>query len=444
MTGLWANVDPMEVAHIDVWRRDPERFWDFYGQRFAILDGKRPNGAHRAIAELERRGLVSGVVTQNIDGLHALAGSYSDRGPRVDPDRLVPGLRRVLLAGRDPRAVPAPAVRLRRGPEAGCRALRRAAARAGDAAGDRAGDDRRPDARGRLLAWRSGRSPACPRTRCAPGGKLAIVTMGETPYDRYAEVKLSGDVVARARGGRRRARSLGGVEGAGAQRGFEAGERGGDDLDARRLEAALAGGEGRGADRVEVAAELFEAVGEVAVGDPAGELGDRGRQRSLKLKCSFRVAAAVEIAAGAQGELLAGERDVAGGEQRREPLGRAVLGAAAGARRLGLARARAPRSTCPSASSPPVPTPARTTCARPGSGTDGSAAETRWAERKRARQPSARRRHVLVVRGPGPRRRRSPSRASPGTVPAGGARRARRRGASASVTTTTSWTSSPA
>ena len=57
MTGLWANVDPMEVAHISVWRRDPERFWSFYGQRFAILDGKQPNGAHRAVAELERRGL---------------------------------------------------------------------------------------------------------------------------------------------------------------------------------------------------------------------------------------------------------------------------------------------------------------------------------------------------------------------------------------------------
>ena len=75
MTGLWANVDPMEVAHISVWRRDPERFWSFYGQRFAILDGKEPNGAHRAVAELERRGLVSGVITQNIDGLHAAAGS---------------------------------------------------------------------------------------------------------------------------------------------------------------------------------------------------------------------------------------------------------------------------------------------------------------------------------------------------------------------------------
>src|SRR5919204_551036 len=74
-TGLWANVDPMEVAHISVWRRDPGRFWGFYGRRFAMLDGKRPNGAHRALAELERRGLLAGLITQNIDGLHAAAGT---------------------------------------------------------------------------------------------------------------------------------------------------------------------------------------------------------------------------------------------------------------------------------------------------------------------------------------------------------------------------------
>ena len=104
MTGLWANVDPMEVAHISVWRRDPERFWSFYGQRFAILDGKQPNGAHRAVAELERRGLVSGVITQNIDGLHARGGLGADRGPRVDPHGLVPAVRGVVLAGRDPGA----------------------------------------------------------------------------------------------------------------------------------------------------------------------------------------------------------------------------------------------------------------------------------------------------------------------------------------------------
>jgi NAD-dependent deacetylase len=74
-TGLWSGVDPMEVAHIDVFRRDPERFWRFYGHRFQTLDDKEPNGAHRALARLEEGGLVSAVITQNIDRLHAKAGS---------------------------------------------------------------------------------------------------------------------------------------------------------------------------------------------------------------------------------------------------------------------------------------------------------------------------------------------------------------------------------
>ncbi|MGZ4165513.1 MAG: SIR2 family NAD-dependent protein deacylase [Solirubrobacteraceae bacterium] len=74
-TGLWRDVDPMEVAHIEVFRRDPERFWHFYGQRFQTLDDKEPNGAHRALARLEEAGLVSAVITQNIDRLHAKAGS---------------------------------------------------------------------------------------------------------------------------------------------------------------------------------------------------------------------------------------------------------------------------------------------------------------------------------------------------------------------------------
>src|SRR5437588_7735096 len=73
-TGLWENVDPMEVAHIDVFRRDPERFWHFYGARFQALEDKRPNGAHHALVSLERAGLLHGVITQNIDRLHAAAG----------------------------------------------------------------------------------------------------------------------------------------------------------------------------------------------------------------------------------------------------------------------------------------------------------------------------------------------------------------------------------
>src|SRR5918992_4629868 len=73
--GLWEKVNPMEVAHIDAFRRAPDRFWQFYGERFASLSEVKPNPAHEAVAELERRGLVRGVITQNIDRLHCAAGS---------------------------------------------------------------------------------------------------------------------------------------------------------------------------------------------------------------------------------------------------------------------------------------------------------------------------------------------------------------------------------
>jgi NAD-dependent protein deacetylase/lipoamidase len=73
--GIWEKVDPMEVAHIDAFRRDPARFWGFYRERLAMLGDKEPNGAHRALADLERRGLLEGVITQNIDTLHTKAGS---------------------------------------------------------------------------------------------------------------------------------------------------------------------------------------------------------------------------------------------------------------------------------------------------------------------------------------------------------------------------------
>jgi NAD-dependent protein deacetylase/lipoamidase len=74
-TGIWAEVDPFEVASIQAFRRDPARVWGFYRQRIDLLRHAKPNAAHFALAELERRGLVEAVVTQNIDTLHARAGS---------------------------------------------------------------------------------------------------------------------------------------------------------------------------------------------------------------------------------------------------------------------------------------------------------------------------------------------------------------------------------
>jgi NAD-dependent deacetylase len=76
-TGIWEHVDPMEVAHIDAWRADPQRFWSFYGDRFQTLGDKQPNGAHEALVELERRGLLAAVITQNIDMLHRKAGTQT-------------------------------------------------------------------------------------------------------------------------------------------------------------------------------------------------------------------------------------------------------------------------------------------------------------------------------------------------------------------------------
>jgi NAD-dependent deacetylase len=73
--GLWSKVDPMAVATIDAFHRDTKRFWDFYRPRFHDLADKEPNPAHTAVAELERRGLLDGVITQNIDRLHRKAGS---------------------------------------------------------------------------------------------------------------------------------------------------------------------------------------------------------------------------------------------------------------------------------------------------------------------------------------------------------------------------------
>jgi NAD-dependent deacetylase len=74
-SGLWTKVDPMAVATIDAFHRDTRRFWEFYRPRFDKLSGKRPNPAHEALAELERRGRLEAVITQNIDRLHARAGS---------------------------------------------------------------------------------------------------------------------------------------------------------------------------------------------------------------------------------------------------------------------------------------------------------------------------------------------------------------------------------
>jgi NAD-dependent deacetylase len=74
-TGVWARNDPMQVASIDAFRQRPDAVWQFYSARLGVLDDARPNDGHVALAELERRGLLAAVITQNIDTLHTQAGS---------------------------------------------------------------------------------------------------------------------------------------------------------------------------------------------------------------------------------------------------------------------------------------------------------------------------------------------------------------------------------
>lgn len=73
--GLWTIFPPEQYATLDVFYRNPAKAWELYRALGKVLLGKKANPAHLALAELEQQGMVSGVITQNIDNLHQQAGS---------------------------------------------------------------------------------------------------------------------------------------------------------------------------------------------------------------------------------------------------------------------------------------------------------------------------------------------------------------------------------
>ena len=74
--GLWTRYDPDKYASISHFRQDPSYYWNFFKDvRYPILKKVKPNPAHLALAEIERRANLRSVITQNIDGLHQEAGS---------------------------------------------------------------------------------------------------------------------------------------------------------------------------------------------------------------------------------------------------------------------------------------------------------------------------------------------------------------------------------
>jgi NAD-dependent deacetylase len=75
--GLWSRFDPLEYAHIAAFRRNPAKVWVLIRELDETIANARPNPAHLALAELEARGLLAGVITQNVDNLHQAGGSVN-------------------------------------------------------------------------------------------------------------------------------------------------------------------------------------------------------------------------------------------------------------------------------------------------------------------------------------------------------------------------------
>jgi NAD-dependent deacetylase len=205
-SGLWAKVNPMEVAHIDVFHSEPERFWSFYAQRFATLGDRQPNEAHLALVELERRGLLDGVITQNIDMLHRKAGTrelIEVHGSiefciclKCETHAGLPETLKLIAGALDgvPRC-------------AECsRPLKPEVVLFGEMLPQRAITRAHELCAGADLLLCIGSSlevhpvAALPDLTLRGGGEIAIITQGSTPFDHLAAISLGGDVVEELRG----------------------------------------------------------------------------------------------------------------------------------------------------------------------------------------------------------------------------------------------------
>jgi NAD-dependent deacetylase len=74
-SGLWKEYKPEDLATPEAFARDPKLVWEWYDWRRGIISKAAPNAAHRALVELEKRKPRFTLITQNVDGLHDLAGS---------------------------------------------------------------------------------------------------------------------------------------------------------------------------------------------------------------------------------------------------------------------------------------------------------------------------------------------------------------------------------
>lgn len=73
--GLWEKFNPEEYAHIDTFRKDPGKSWSMLKDLLDVILKAEPNPGHYGLAELEKMGYLSCVITQNVDGLHQRSGN---------------------------------------------------------------------------------------------------------------------------------------------------------------------------------------------------------------------------------------------------------------------------------------------------------------------------------------------------------------------------------
>lgn len=73
--GLWRKFNPKELANIHAIEKRPEEFTEFYRSRLKNLIEHNPHKGHNILAKWEKKGLIKGIITQNVDGFHYDAGS---------------------------------------------------------------------------------------------------------------------------------------------------------------------------------------------------------------------------------------------------------------------------------------------------------------------------------------------------------------------------------
>jgi NAD-dependent deacetylase len=74
--GLWSKYDPSIYANINYFNKDPTYYWNFFkDERYPAIKKAKPNDGHYALVKLEKQGKIYRIITQNIDGLHQIAGS---------------------------------------------------------------------------------------------------------------------------------------------------------------------------------------------------------------------------------------------------------------------------------------------------------------------------------------------------------------------------------